>query len=143
MRDSLAQGSTPSTAPLSLIFGLKAACDMLESEGLDKVFQRHVDQGVYVRAELDKLGLRTIAEEGFESPTVTVVQTPEGITSGQLIAELRERHGIEIAAGQGPMKDSVVRIGHMGWTDYPELERTLKAIDDVLEHIPAATTAAV
>lgn len=143
MRESLAQGSTPSTAPLSLIFGLKAACDMLESEGLDKVFQRHVEQGVYMRAELDKLGMKPIAEKGFESPTVTVARTPEGVTSGQLIAELRDRHGIHIASGQGHMKDSVVRIGHMGWTDYPELERTLKAIDDVLEHIPAARVAAV
>lgn len=143
MRDSLAMGTTPSTAPLSLIFALKAACDMIDEEGLKKVHQRHIDQGVYMRAELDKLGLKPIAEKGFESPTVTVARTPEGVTSDQLIAEMRDRHGIHIASGQGHMKDSVIRIGHMGWTDYPELERTLKALDDVLEHIPAVRAAAV
>lgn len=143
MRDSLAQGSTPSTAPLSLIFGLKAACDMLEEEGLETLYQRHLAQGEYMRAELDKLGMTPIAEQGYESPTVTVARTPEGITSGQIIAGLQERHGIFIASGQGYMKDSVVRIGHMGWTDYPELERTIKALDDVLEHIPVAAAAAV
>jgi aspartate aminotransferase-like enzyme len=137
MRDSLAQGSTPSTAPLSLIFALKAACDMLEEEGMDAVFKRHEEQGVYMRRELARLGLQPIAEEGFESPTVTAAATPEGITSGEIIAALSERHGIHIAASQGHLRDSVIRIGHMGWTDYPELERTVKALDDVLEHIPA------
>jgi aspartate aminotransferase-like enzyme len=142
MRDALAQGSTPSTAPLSLLYALKAACDMIEAEGLENVVKRGTEQGAYVRAELEKIGLKPIAEPGFESPTVTAAATPEGVTSGEIISAMIERHGIYIAASQGPLRDSVIRIGHMGWTDYPELERTLKALDDVLEHIPAKTAAA-
>lgn len=143
MRESLAAGSTPSTAPLSLLFALKAACDMLEEEGMENVFRRHVEQGEYVRRELSRIGLKPIAEEGYESPTVTAAATPEGVTSDQVIQAMIERHGIYIASSQGHLRDSVIRIGHMGWTDYPELERTLKALDDVLEHIPATRVAAV
>lgn len=141
MRDALARGSTPSTAPLSLIFALKAACDMMEAEGMENVYRRHVEQGEYVRRELARIGLKPIAEEGFESPTVTAAACPEGVTSGEIIKALSEKHGIWIAASQGHLTDSVIRIGHMGWTDYPELERTIKALDDVLEHIPAAALA--
>jgi aspartate aminotransferase-like enzyme len=42
MRDALARGSTPSTAPLSLIYAIKAACDMMEAEGMDNVYKRHI-----------------------------------------------------------------------------------------------------
>jgi aspartate aminotransferase-like enzyme len=35
------------------------------------------------------------------------------------------------------MRANAVRIGHMGWTHRPEMERTLEALDDVLERVPA------
>lgn len=138
MRDSLAQGSTPSTAPLSLIYALKAACDMMEAEGMENVYKRHIEQGKFVRDGLAKLGLQPIAEAGFESPTVTAAACPEGVSSSDIITAMADRHGIHIAASQGHLRDSVIRIGHMGWTDYPELEKTLNALDDVLEHLPVA-----
>ena len=143
MRDALKNGTTPTTAPVNLAYGLKAACDMLEEEGLENVFKRHVEQGEYVRRELARIGLQPIAEEGFESPTVTAAATPEGVTAGEIVASMIERHGIYIATSQGHLADSVIRIGHMGWTDYPELERTIKALDDVLEHLPQRKVAAV
>jgi aspartate aminotransferase-like enzyme len=34
------------------------------------------------------------------------------------------------------MRDNAIRIGHMGWTHQPELDRTLEALDDVLERAP-------
>jgi aspartate aminotransferase-like enzyme len=35
------------------------------------------------------------------------------------------------------MQDRAIRIGHMGWTHQPELDRMLEALDDVLERAPA------
>lgn len=138
MRDALAIGSTPSTAPLTLLYALKAACDMIEEETHEGFLQRHIEQGEYMRKELKRLGLELVSEEGYESPTVTAAYTPEGVTAPEIVAAMRERHGIHIATSQAQLQQKVIRIGHMGWSDYPELERTIAALDDVLEHIPLA-----
>ena len=138
IRESALGGSTPSTAPVTLLFGLKAACDMIEAEGLEALYARHLRLGAHTRAGLQELGLELVAEAGYESPTVTVAWTPEGITASDIQQALIDRHGIYIATGQAHMANKAIRIGHMGWTEEPELDRTLEALDDVLEHIPVA-----
>jgi aspartate aminotransferase-like enzyme len=139
MREAAERGSTPSTAPVNLLYALKAACDMIEAEGLDDVMARHERLAAQTRAGLQSLGVELLAEPGYFSPTVTVAVMPEGVSSLDVQQLMRERHGIEIATGTGPgaMRERVIRIGHMGWTHEPEMERTLAALDDVLEHVPA------
>lgn len=137
IREAAERGSTPATAPVSLLFGLKAACDMMEAEGLDNLYKRHEELAAYTREGLTKLGLKLVAAEGYQSPTVTVAWVPEGMTASQIQRAMAERHGIYIATGQAHMSDSAIRIGHMGWTHLPELERTLEALDDVLERVPS------
>jgi aspartate aminotransferase-like enzyme len=138
IREAAARGSTPATAPVTLLFGLKAACDMIEAEGLEALYRRHEELAAYTREGLSKLGFTLAAAEGYQSPTVTVAWTPEGTTASQIQQAMVERHGIYIATGQAHMADKAIRIGHMGWTHRPELERTLEALDDVLERVPAA-----
>jgi aspartate aminotransferase-like enzyme len=84
------------------------------------------------------MGVELLAEPGYFSPTVTVAVLPEGVTALDVQQLMRERHRIEIATGMGPapVRERVIRIGHMGWTHAPEMERTLDALDDVLEHVP-------
>jgi len=144
MREAAGRGSTPSTAPVNLLYALKAACDMMEAEGLDNVMERHAQLGELTRAGLQEIGVELLAEPGYYSPTVTVAVLPEGVTALEVQQLMRERHGIEIATGMGPapVRERVIRIGHMGWTHAPEMERTLEALDDVLEHVPARQVAA-
>ena len=136
IRESAAGGSTPSTAPVSLLFGLKAACDMIEAEGLENLYERHNRLAELTRDGLKDLGLDLVAADGYQSPTVTVAWTPEGMTAQEIQQAMIDRHGIYIATGQAHMQERAIRIGHMGWTHEPEMVRTLKALDDVLEHIP-------
>jgi aspartate aminotransferase-like enzyme len=138
IREAAKGGSTPSTAPVTLLFGLKAACDMIEAEGLEALYARHIRLGEHTRAGLKKLGLEMVPEEGYESPTVSVAWMPEGVSAGEVQQAMIDRHGIYIATGQAHMADRAIRIGHMGWTEEPELDRTLEALDDVLEHVPVA-----
>ena len=138
IREAARGGSTPSTAPVTLLFGLKAACDMIESEGLEALYARHLRLAEATRSGLKDLGLKLVAEEGYESPTVSVAWMPDGVSAGAIQQAMIERHGIYIATGQAHMVDRAIRIGHMGWTEQPELDRTLEALDDVLEHVPAA-----
>ncbi|MEZ4523426.1 MAG: alanine--glyoxylate aminotransferase family protein [Thermomicrobiales bacterium] len=137
IREAAGRGSTPSTAPVSLLFGLKAACDMIEAEGLENLYARHKRLADLTREGIRKLGLELVAADEYASPTVTVAWTPEGVTASEIQQAMVDRHGIYIATGQGFMSDKAIRIGHMGWTHEPEMERTLEALDDVLEHVPA------
>lgn len=136
MREAAAQGSTPSTAPVNLLYALKAACDMLDAEGLDNAMARHLRLGELTRTGVQRVGLTLLADPDYVSPTVTVALMPEGVSSVDVQQLMRERHGIEIATGQGHLRERAIRIGHMGWTHEPELERTIDALDDVLERVP-------
>ncbi|CAN5634652.1 alanine--glyoxylate aminotransferase family protein [soil metagenome] len=137
IREAARGGSTPSTAPVTLLFGLKAACDMIEAEGLENLYARHTRLADLTRSGLRRLGLELVASDEYASPTVTVAWTPEGLTAAEIQQAMIDRHGIYIATGQAHMQDKAIRIGHMGWTHEPELNRTLEALDDVLEHVPA------
>jgi aspartate aminotransferase-like enzyme len=137
MRKAATVGSTPATAPVNMIYALKAACDMIEAEGLDNVLARHQRLAAFTRAGFARIGLELYPEEAYASPTVAVARVPEGVSAGDVVDLMRQRHGIEIAAGQGKNYDEVIRIGTMGWTGEPELQRTIEALDDVLEQLPA------
>jgi len=68
---------------------------------------------------------------------VTAAEPPEGVAVKDVVARMRQEYGIEIADGQGPIKDRIIRIGHMGWVHEPEIERTLAALDAVTNSLAA------
>ena len=76
--------------------------------------------------------LSVLAPGGYRSPTVTAVRLPEGMSGREVAGGLRER-GYAIAPGYGKMKESTVRIGHMGDHTLRELEEVLAALGEELE----------
>ena len=62
---------------------------------------------------------------------------PTGSTSGELTLALRERHGVTIAGGQGELKGSIFRIGHIGWYDEFDIATALSAVELVLGELGA------
>jgi aspartate aminotransferase-like enzyme len=130
-----AKGETPMTAPETLLYALKAACDMIDGEGLDAVYARHARLGELVRQGLQELGFRPFANPAFASNTVTAVRPPEGLDAPAIIAEVRRGSGIVLAGGQGAYTNEIIRVGHMGWVHEPELRRTLGALKESLERL--------
>ena len=124
-------GNTPTTGPLTMLFALKAACDLIEGEGLPNVYARHHRLGELVRHGLAGLGYRLFADPAYASDTVTAALPPEGVRVPELIKAMRAGYGIEVAGGQAHMANELLRIGHMGWVHEPELERTLEALGGV------------
>ena len=57
-REAQARGVTPYTPPLSQLFALRAALDIIENEGLAAVYERHRQVGGYTRRGLAAWGLR-------------------------------------------------------------------------------------
>ncbi|MEJ7761254.1 MAG: alanine--glyoxylate aminotransferase family protein [Thermomicrobiales bacterium] len=136
------QGMTPTTPPLSLLFGLDAALRMIFAEEIEATWARHATLGEMVRADLLGRGLRLFPDPAHASNTVTGFRPPEGIAARAVVAAVRERHGIALEAGKGATVDSVVRLGHMGWVHEPEMRLALDAIGESVEWLVAGSAAA-
>jgi aspartate aminotransferase-like enzyme len=127
-------GMTPTTPPLTLLYALDAALDLILAEGVDEVWSRHQRLGELTREGIKALGLELFADEAHASNTVTAVKVPNGLTAKQILKHMRERHAIELQGGQGAYADTILRIGHMGWAFEPDLQAVL---DGLAETVPA------
>ena len=79
-----------------------------------------------------ELDLELFADEQFASNTVTAVRIPDDINGPELIATLKQEHGVTVAGGQGPIADTIIRIGHMGWVDDEDIDFCLNALESSL-----------
>ncbi|NHM26712.1 alanine--glyoxylate aminotransferase family protein [Desulfofundulus sp. TPOSR] len=114
-KKALAKWNTAYTPNVALFFGLDAALDMMLAEGLENVYRRHLLLAKATRAAVRALGLSLLAADHCASPTVTAVQSPEGIAADDLRKVLKEEFGITFAGGQGILKGKIFRIAHMGY----------------------------
>jgi alanine-glyoxylate transaminase/serine-glyoxylate transaminase/serine-pyruvate transaminase len=105
---------TPVTMPTSLILALRASLRSLVAETLPARLRRYSRLAERLRTELEFLGFPLFVPRDRMAPVLTAARCPEGVTSHEVIRFLAEHHNIQITAGFGAAKDSVIRIGHMG-----------------------------
>ena len=58
-------------------------------------------------------------------------------TANELLAHLRDRHGVTLAPGQGHLKGKIFRIGHIGWFDVFDIAAALAAVELSLAELGA------
>ncbi len=131
-RDAARDGSTATTMPLTLIYAFRTALELVAAEGLDAAWARHARLGALTRERLTALGVELFADPAYASDSVTTFRTPAGFTASSLRDAIRDQSGIEIATGQGPVKESVNRVGHLGWVHETEMLRAFDAIGETL-----------
>jgi aspartate aminotransferase-like enzyme len=142
-RASAKKQQTPWTPAVGLVFALEAALAQIEEEGLDAVHARHRRVGERARAGVKALGLRLVAEdERRASDTVTAFWLPDGASASDLRRRLRDEHGVVLAGGQDDLAGKILRIGHLGHVDVPDVEAALAALGTVLADRPNAPVAA-
>jgi aspartate aminotransferase-like enzyme len=130
----------PNTPAISLYYALDTQLQAIIAEGMEARWARHLAMSratsEWVDATRDQLGLdvRILADSSHRSPTVTTVMLPDGMTGGQ-IASATEEQGITIGTGYGKLKQSSIRIGHMG-------DHTLATLRACLDACTVALTAA-
>ena len=125
------------TPAVSLVVALDVALGLLLEEGLDAAFERHVRLGRACRAGIKAMGLELFSPDEDRSAVVTAARMPDGMDSGELTLALRDRHGVTIAGGQGELKGSIFRIGHIGWYDEFDIATALSAVELVLGELGA------
>ena len=125
------------TPAVSLVVALDVALGLLLGDGLENAFDRHARLGRACRAGIKAMGLELFSPDEDRSAVVTAARMPEGIAASSLTRALRDRHGITIAGGQGDLKDTIFRIGHIGWFDEFDIATALSAVELVLADLGA------
>ena len=135
MREAHNEGSSPYTPAVTVFYGLDAALDLMEREGHEAIIARHARAGDLVREGVLDLGLELFADPPYNSNIVTAVKTPRDVTPKELCAEMRTRYNTIIAGGIGKLKDSTVRIGHLGFFTEEELTTTITQLGAALKSV--------
>jgi aspartate aminotransferase-like enzyme len=136
-REAQAKLDAPFTPPVSLLAALDVALGLLLEEGLETAFERHVRLGRAARAGVKAMGLELFSPDEDRSAVVTAVRAPEGVDGTDVVAVLRDRFGMTIAGGQGPLKGKIFRLGHIGWFDVFDITTMLGAVELVLTELGA------
>ena len=131
-RKTAAKDSNPFTPAVNLYFGLEAALDMMQREGLEAIFARHARHRSAAQAGMKAIGMPLFAAEGYGSPAITAV-APEGIDAEQLRKAVKEKFDILLAGGQDHLKGQVFRIGHLGYVCNRDVLTAVSAIEATLQ----------
>ncbi len=130
-RENLQKDTTPFTPALSLLFGLEKVLELLEREGLEKVYARHELLKNMTRAAFKALGIPLLTSEESASPTVTAVQ-PADFNAEEFRKILKKEFAISIAGGQQHLTGKILRIGHMGYCSPADQLQIISAIEIAL-----------
>jgi alanine-glyoxylate transaminase/serine-glyoxylate transaminase/serine-pyruvate transaminase len=130
MLSSNTSGFFPFTPATNLLFGLREALRMIEEEGLENVFQRHLRLAEATRRAVRAWGLELLALDPAEySATVTAVLLPECFDEAALRAVILDRFNMSLGAGLGKVAGRVFRIGHLGSINELMLAGTLAGVE--------------
>lgn len=127
---------TPNTPALSLIYALEEQLERIEEETVEGRAERHRAMRArcqeWVQTRGSRRGLSMLAPEGARSPTVTAIRLPEELRGPAIVQRLKDR-GYTIGSGYGKLKETTIRIGHMGDHTVAGLEQLLETVEEVLE----------
>lgn len=136
------ENTTAWTAGVSLVIGLKTVLQMLEEEGIEKVFERHSLNAEATRQAAQALGLKLLAPES-PSNAATGCFLPEGMDGKAFVKYLRDKCGVSLAGGQDQLTGKILRISHLGYHDAFDTITAIAAIEMGLMKFGAKVTLGV
>lgn len=77
-----------------------------------------------------------VKEEGRYTWGLTSVRMPDDMPAGPIVARAFKKCGVILTAGQGDLKEKVLRVAHMGWIDWADLAAGLHAVARSLPEKP-------
>jgi len=131
MRDPSKYFATP---PVNMVYALSEALNLVLEEGLEKRFRRHYVCAEALRAAIDALNLKIVAEREYASNTITAIHYPEKVED-QAFRTGMKACGVVVAGGLGPLKGKGFRIGHMGNVNLSDITSTIGAVEITLRNL--------
>lgn len=134
-RDNCLKNQTLFTSPVSLILGLREGLRLLFEIGLPTVYRKQEGLTAMARTGVRALGLELFAPDNF-ARGLTSIRMPEGVPASAVVARSARECGVIMTTGQAPMKDQIIRMGHMGWVDWADVAAGLHALARGLDRSP-------
>jgi aspartate aminotransferase-like enzyme len=107
---------TPFTTAVTVAYAVHAALELIRAEGLLQVFERHRRMAAMVRAGVRGMGLETLVDDAHAANTVTTVRLPDGVNAKAVVTHARETYDVLLAGGIGRLEQTIIRLGHLGYT---------------------------
>lgn len=126
--------SIPYTPSIPLFYGLQESLKMIKNIGINKQIERHKIYSKSIKIGLENMNLKqfsSLNKWSSYSNTHTVIKCPNIIDSLSIKKEL-SRRGIIVAQGHDHIKNSVFRIGNMGFITFSDIIITLTQIENIL-----------
>ena len=126
------------TAPEHLLFGLRAAIDLLLAEGLENAFARHqrladaVRAAIHTWAEAGVVGLNALDPTTAANSTTTI-RLADGYDASQVKARCFEHFNVSLGGGLGQLYGKAFRISHMGDINEPMILGGLASVEATLK----------
>ena len=145
------KGMFPYTPSTNLLYGLREALEMLDSEGLPQVFARQDRHAEATRRAVGAWGLEVLCANPDEfSSVITAVMLPteQNDMAGRVLDIVLERFDLSLGIGLSKMAGKIFRIGHLGDFNDLSLLGTLAGIEMGLglvgvRHSPGGVQAAM
>ncbi|MCB0317874.1 MAG: alanine--glyoxylate aminotransferase family protein [Bdellovibrionales bacterium] len=125
-----ADGSSAWTPAIPLILGLKESLKIINEEGKENLFKRHIELSNICKQGILDLGLELYPK----NPAVSVTAVySENQNLEKIRQELLKKYQIRIAGGQDNLKGKIFRIGHMGFVFKEDIILALDAIRNIIK----------
>ena len=134
--DNLAKQQTPNTPAVSLLYALDVQLQRINASGIEARWETHRAMAERCASWVEEMRedkgvqIEVLAPEGFRSPTVTCIKLPTGVKGPDVVAGVKAK-GWVIGGGYGKLKDTTIRIGHMGDHTVSGVEGVLGVVEEV------------
>jgi aspartate aminotransferase-like enzyme len=137
--EAFTQAQPTNTPAVPLLYALAAQLERITAGGgIEARWRRHDEMRkvmeCWVKESGGRWGISYLPREGRRSWTTSCLRMPEGM-NGRALAQALAARGWTIGTGYGPLKESTIRIGHMGDNTPEGVRRLAEAMEDVLKGV--------
>lgn len=125
-----AEGESAWTPSIAILLALDEALKYIQQLGMDNLVANATLLAKATREAATALGLKLFS--AYPGNSVTSILAPEGMDSGIIVKEFRNRFGSIIANGQGSMKGQIFRIAHLGYFDISDVFTMIAQLELIL-----------
>jgi alanine-glyoxylate transaminase/serine-glyoxylate transaminase/serine-pyruvate transaminase len=108
------------TSSSTLNYALLEALLLIEEEGLQNRFKRHLKNHQALVAGVEAMGLEMLVKPEHRLPTLNTIRVPDGVNEAEVRGYLLQTFNLEIGAGLGSLAGQVWRVGLMGYSSSAE-----------------------
>jgi aspartate aminotransferase-like enzyme len=121
------EGKTRYSTPVQFILALEQVLQIMNTQGIANYFKSIEDRAQYFRKNIQLQLFPTTP-----SPSLSCVNLPGHLKAKVVTDAVLQKTGLVIMGGQDQLKDSVIRVGHMGDMSHEDLGRVAQAVNSLL-----------